>query len=166
MLSILGNQIITTMLRTTCKLAFALSVTALTLIAADPTLGTWKMNVAKSKFNPGPAPKNVTTTYSQEGDWIVLKSTGEDFDGKKIARENRYKRDGKEYPFDGPNGRGKITVKKIDDYHSEAVTKLDAGGTNKTRTAISKDGKTRTQTVTGVNAKGEKVNNTVVFELQ
>ena len=149
-----------------CKLFFTLSLSAVMLIAADPTLGTWKMNMAKSKFNPGPGPKSGTTVYSQDGDWIVLKSTGVDADGKPINRENRYKRDGKEYPFDGPNGRGKISVKKIDDYNTEAVTKLDAGGSVTSRTVISKDGKTRTQTATGVNAKGEKVNTVVVFDRQ
>jgi hypothetical protein len=148
-----------------CKLFFTLSLSAV-LFAADPTLGTWKMNIAKSKFSPGPAPKSVTTVYSQDGDWIVLKSTGVDGTGQPIARENRYKRDGKEYPFNGPNGRGKITVRKIDDYTAEAITKLDGGGTVTTRSVISKDGKIRTQTSNGVNAKGEKVNSVIVFDRQ
>jgi hypothetical protein len=149
-----------------CKLFFTLSLSAVLSIAADPTLGTWKMNMAKSKFNPGPGPKSVTTVYSQDGDWIVLKSNGVDADGKPFARENRMKRDGKEYPFEGPNGRGKISVKQIDDHHSEATTKLETGGTITTRTVISKDGKTRTQTSTGVNSKGQKVSTVAVFDRQ
>lgn len=134
--------------------------------SADPVIGTWKMNIAKSRFSPGPAPKNATTVYSQEGDWLVIKSTGTDSAGQPINRTNRYKRDGKAYPFDGPNGRGTITVKRIDDYNSEAVTKLEGGGTITTRSVISKDGKTRTMTSTGTNAKGEKVNSVIVWERQ
>jgi hypothetical protein len=134
------------------------------LLAADPMLGTWKMNVEKSKFSPGPAPKNVTSIYTKEGDWIVIKTEGVDSDGKPIGRTNRVKPDGNEYPFDGPNGPGKISIKKTDDYHSEAVTKLDGGGTITTRTVVSEDGKTRTQTSTGTNSKGQSVNSTVVFE--
>jgi hypothetical protein len=149
-----------------CTLLLTLSLSAAMLMAADPSLGTWKMNPAKSKFNPGPAPKGLTTTYSQDGDWIVIKSTGVDPTGQPIIRENRYKRDGKEYPFEGANGRGKITVKRIDDHTAEAVTKVDGGGTVKTRSVISKDGKTRTMTSTGVNAKGEKVNTVAVYDLQ
>jgi hypothetical protein len=154
------------MLRTICTLAIALSVAAVSLTAADPTLGTWKLNIAKSKFSPGPAPKSVTTTYSQDGEWIVIKTDGVSADGATITRSNRYKRDGAEYPFDGPSGMGKISIKKIDDYHAEAVTKLDGGGTVKTRSVISKDGKTRTLTSTGVNAKGQKVNTVAVYDRQ
>jgi hypothetical protein len=44
--------------------------------------------------------------------------------------------------------------------------KLDGGGTVTTRTMISKDGKTRTQTSKGTNAKGEKVDSVAVFERQ
>jgi hypothetical protein len=150
------------------RIAVVLGMFALAgwLVAADPTFGTWKMNVAKSKFSPGPAPKSVTSTYSEEGDWVVIKTEGIDSAGKPISRTNRVKRDGAEYPYDGPNGPGKISVKKTDDYHATAVTKLDGGGTITTRTVISKDGKTRTQTSTGTNSKGEKVNSTVVFERQ
>jgi hypothetical protein len=68
-----------------------------------------------------------------------------DSEGKPISRKNRYKRDGKEYPFDGPYGRGKITVKRTDDYRTEAVVKLDGGNTVTVRTVLSPDGKTRTQ---------------------
>ena len=136
------------------------------LAAADPIIGTWKMNVVKSKIKPGPAPKSVTATYSEDGDWIAIKTEGIDAAGKPIGRTNRVKRDGNEYPFDGPNGQGKISIKKIDDYHSEAIVKLDGGGTVTTRTVISKDGKTRTQTSKGTNAKGEKVDSVAVFERQ
>jgi hypothetical protein len=89
-----------------------------------------------------------------------------DADGKPIARTNRFKRDGNEYPFNGPNGPGKISVKKVNDYHSTAVMKLDGGGTITSHVVISKDGKTRTQTSTGTNSKGEKVNTVVVSERQ
>ena len=148
------------------KIVLAMFGLAGVLAGADPILGTWKMNIAKSKFSPGPAPKDVSSTYSQEGDWIVMKTEGTDSEGKPISRTNRVKRDGNEYPFDGPNGPGKITIKQIDDYHSESVMKLDGGGTITSRLEISKDGKTRTQTSTGTNSKGQKVNSVVVFERQ
>jgi hypothetical protein len=106
----------------------------------------------------------VTTTYAEEGEWMVVTSDGVDADGTKIARTNRYKRDGKAYPFNGPAGKGMITIKKVDDYHFESTTKLDAGGTTHSKTVISKDGKTRTQTVTGTNSKGEKLNHVIVSE--
>lgn len=147
-------------------LTLALSAMAGILVAADPMLGTWKLNPTKSKFSPGPGPKSSTITYSQDADWIILSTTGVDSEGKPVSRKNRYKTDGKEYPFEGPSGRGKITVKRIDGYNTEGVVKPDGGGNVTIRTAVSPDGKTRTHTVTGVDAKGEKLNHTIVYDLQ
>ena len=39
-------------------------------IAADLVLGTWHLNVARSKFNPGPAPKSSKRTYELYRDGI------------------------------------------------------------------------------------------------
>jgi hypothetical protein len=131
-------------------------------------MGTWKLNTSQSKYSPGPAPKSSTQVYSQDGDWIVIKTESVDAAGKPVSTSNRYKRDGKEYPFQSPlaAGSGKITVKKIDDYHFEAAVTGEGGAHTSIRTSISKDGKTRTQRVTGVNAKGQKVNNVVVYDKQ
>src|SRR5918993_154651 len=115
-------------MRAVYRIVLSLSFGALTLAAADPLIGTWKMNVAKSKFSPQPAPRSVTSTISDEGDWIITKTDGTDALGQPINRTNRYKRDGNAYPYDGPNGRGTIAVKQIDDYNAEALTKLDGGG--------------------------------------
>jgi len=140
---------------------------AAALSAADPYLGTWKANPAKSKYSPGPAPKSNTATYSKDGDWVILKTDTVAADGQTTSRTNRYKRDGKAYPFTGPLiGKGTITVKPIDDYTTDAVLKGDNGRTVMIHTVISKDGKTRTQTSTGTTADGKKTNNTVVFEKQ
>jgi hypothetical protein len=86
--------------------------------------------------------------------------------GKPVNRTNRYKRDGKEYPFEGPQGKGTILVTSIDDHTTEAVMKYPGGHTTTIRSVISKDGKTRTMTSTGTNAKGEKVNSVQVLERQ
>src|SRR5512138_910321 len=102
-------------MKTVCAIAIVLSLGALTLAAADPLIGSWKMNVEKSKFNPGPPPKSVTTTYSQDGEWISIRSEGTLGDGQPFTRNNRYKMDGQEYPFEGPQGKGMMSVKKVDD---------------------------------------------------
>ena len=68
------------------------------LHAGDPALGTWKLNVAKSKYSPGPAPKSSTVTYEAVGD--AVKRTGEGIaaDGKKTGFSYTAKFDGKDYP--------------------------------------------------------------------
>jgi len=152
------------MLKTTRRLIFSLVATTFLFAATDPILGTWKTNNTKSKFNPGPGAKSVTTTYTQDGEWIVGKTVGISGDGSPFERTNRYKLDGQPYPYDGPSGPGKISLKKIDDFTTESEVQLDAGGTTTSRSVFSKDLKTRTQTVTGVNSKGQKLNHVIVSE--
>ena len=42
---------------------FALGTSA--ALAADPAIGTWKLNLAKSTFSPGPAPRSQVRTYAE-----------------------------------------------------------------------------------------------------
>jgi hypothetical protein len=146
------------------RVVFLSVLAALTLAAADPTLGAWKLNLAKSHYDPGPAPRSSTAVYTQDGDWVVIKVESVAADGTASNFNNRYKRDGKEYPYRGPLGSGTIAVTKIDDRHYQAALKLDSG-TSKVLTEISADGKVRTQTATGSNAKG-KLHNVSVFDRQ
>jgi len=74
--------------------------------------------------------------------------------------------DGGEYPYDAPQGKGMITIKNIDDHHASATIKLAGDKTLSQHSVISADGKTRTVTTTGTDAKGRSVNNTVVWERQ
>jgi hypothetical protein len=138
---------------------------AMILCAADMLTGTWKLNTAKSKYSPGPGPKSNVVTFSLEGDWVISKSQGTDPEGKATNYNNRYKLDGKEYPYKTATVDGTIAIKRIDDRHTEAVIK--GGKASMTgKSVISSDGKTRTQTVTGTNAEGKTVNNVSVYEKQ
>jgi len=129
-------------------------------------IGTWKMNIAKSHFSPGPAIKSGTVTLSEDGEWIVSKAEVVNDSGQAITRNNRYKADGNTYPYDGPYGKGTISVKNNDARHSTATFKFEGGNVVTQRVVISADGKTRTTTSTGTNASGQKVDTTVVFDRQ
>ena len=146
------------------NLIFVALAAASTLLAADPFLGTWKMNPAKSKYSPGPAPKSATMAYTQDGDWIVGKSDTTGADGKATTATNRYKRDGKPYPYQSATGdSGTITVKAIDANTAQAT--VNAGKSTLTlRTVISSDGKSFTRTTKGTDADGRKVDNMAVYE--
>ena len=134
--------------------------------AADNWAGTWKLNLAKSKYSPGPAPKsNVAKLEASDGG---LKSTtdGVGADGKATHTEFSAKFDGKDYPYKGSTSYDTISLKRIDDNTYEASLKGKGKATMTSRTVISKDGKTRTQTQTGTDAQGKAVSNTVVYDRQ
>src|SRR5438132_1454470 len=54
-----------------------------TAIAADTLVGTWKLNVAKSKYSPGPAPQSNTIKFEAVDGGIKLTADGVDAQGKK-----------------------------------------------------------------------------------
>ena len=45
------------------KLVAVLLGAALSVRAADPLIGTWKLDLSKSIFSPGPAPKSQIGVY-------------------------------------------------------------------------------------------------------
>src|SRR5262249_29906014 len=125
----------------------------------DPFIGTWKLNLAKSKYSPGPSPKSQTVTYEAVGQGykVTIKTT--DAEGKPIDSQFTANYDGKDYPVTGNPDLDTIALKRIDAHTLESARKK-AGKVLSTATiVVSKDGKTRTLTEKGVNAKGEKFSN-------
>ena len=151
-------------------LAITVAVSALVLgkiaHAADNQVGNWKLNVAKSKYNPGPAPKEGTLTIESEPDGLKFTIDGTDAEGKTVHFEMSPKYDGKDYPMPGNPDADMISMKKINDNTVETVSKKGGKPVLTVRSVVSKDGKTRTSTWKGTNAKGEKVNNKIVYDKQ
>jgi hypothetical protein len=134
--------------------------------SADNQVGTWKLNLAKSKHSPGPPPKESTLTIEPETDGLKFTIHATNAEGKAVHVEFSPKYDGKDYPVTGMPGADSISMKKIDDYTIETVTKAAGKPLVTTRSVVSKDGKTRTSTQSGTNAKGQTVNNTLMYEKQ
>ena len=133
--------------------------------AADLFSGNWKVNMEKSKYSPGPAPKgpNYSKIESIPGG-LKFTNSGVAADGKTTGSEWSGKFDGKDNPVKGDPNRDTAALKKVNDTTIEIVNKKGVKVTTTGRHVFSKDGKTRTGTTTGTNAKGEKVNNVVVYE--
>jgi len=134
--------------------------------AADNWVGTWKQNVAKSKYSPGPAPKSsLAKTEAWEGG-IRTVTDGVGADDKATHTEFSAKFDGKDYPYKGSLAYDTISLKRIDDNTYEASLKGKNKATMTSTNVVSKDGKTRTQTQTGTDAQGRAISNTVVSDRQ
>jgi len=133
--------------------------------AANPTLGTWKLNEAKSKIVAG-MPKNMTVAYEAAGDSIKGTIDGVDGEGKPTHSEWTGKFDGKDYPVTGDPNSDTRAIKQIDDHHFDLTVKKDGKVTMTGKAVISADGKSRTVTVGGTNAAGKKVQSTSVYDKQ
>jgi hypothetical protein len=134
-------------------------------LASDLNLGTWKLNEAKSKFAPG-ASKNHTVVYETAGDNTKVTVDGTTSDGKPTHNEWTGKFDGKDYPVTGDPSSDSRSYKKVDDRTLELTVKKDGKVTTTGRIVVSADGKSRTVSTSGTDAKGNKVKNTAVYDKQ
>ena len=135
-------------------------------LAADNWIGTWKMNVAKSKASPGPAPKSQTLKFTTSPAGITLNTDGVTADGSVRKGSYTSKFDGKDVPWAGNPDADTAAPLKVDDNNYTNTWKKGGKVTINAKAAVSADGKTLTVTQTGKNAKGEDVNSTAVYEKQ
>ena len=144
----------------------ALFVLAQVLFAADVNVGTWKLNLAKSTYSPGPPPKAEIATFEEVGSAIKLTVDRLDAQSKAVHVEWLGKLDGKEYPVKGDSNSDMRSYRKVDDYTFEQVNKRNGQVTTTVKIVYSRDGRTRTNTVTGTNAQGQRVTNVQVYDRQ
>ena len=133
--------------------------------AADPQMGTWKLNDAKSKFGPG-ATKNTTVVYAAAGDNVTITVDGIDKDGKAVHNEWTGKFDGKDYPVTGDPNYDSRSYTKVDEHTVTLNTKKAGKVMTTVKIVVAPDGKSRTLTTTTTYAAGKKTINTFVYDKQ
>lgn len=144
-----------------CAVFSALVVSAQ---ASDPAIGTWTLNAAKSKFNPGPAPKSITVTFETAGQGIHVVADAVDAKGATAHTEYTGNYDGKDYPLSGVPIADQVSLKRIDARTTQRSDKKAGKVVQTYVRKVSADGKTMTVTQKGTDADGKPVNNTVVFD--
>ena len=133
----------------------------------DPAVGTWKLNLAKSKYNPASlAPKSQTVTIVAAGQGMKVNVQGVDSDGKPISTQYTATADGKDYPITGNADYDTASMKRIDARTTEQTRKKAGKTVSTQKRVVAADGKTMTTTVSGTNAKGQKFENTAVYDKQ
>jgi hypothetical protein len=133
--------------------------------AADPHMGTWKLNEAKSKITPGTT-KNTNVVYSSMLGQMKVKSDGIGADGKPVHIEWSGKFDGKDYPVTGDPNSDTRSYTKINDRTLTTTAKKNGKVTATGQIVVSADGKSRKVTINGTTPKGKKFNNVAVYDKQ
>ncbi len=150
----------------TILLTLALYFVAATVgFASDGQTGTWKLNEAKSKLDPGVA-KNITVVVEAAGDALKVTVEGVDRDGKPTHNEWTGKFDGKDYPVTGDPSSDMRSYKTVDERTLELTVKKDGKVTVTGRIVMSEDGKSRTVTLSGTDPQGKKFTQTAVYDKQ
>ena len=133
--------------------------------AEDVNMGTWKLNEAKSKLAPG-AVKNTTVVYAAAGDSIKVTVDGVDASGNATHNEWTGKFDGKDYPVTGDPTSDARAYRRVNAHTLAITVKKDGKATGSGRIVVAMDGKSRTVTVNGTDAKGMKVTSVGVYDKQ
>jgi hypothetical protein len=130
----------------------------------DPANGTWELNLAKSTFSPSPPPKSQTRTYEVSGGDVKCTLKGIDAEGKPTLVQYNARYDGKDYPVTDSQDFDAISLTRVDAVTAQATLKKGGEVVQIATRVVSNEGKTLTLTTIGKDAKGQPVNNVLVFD--
>ncbi len=133
----------------------------------DPrVLGTWNLDVARSKFTPGPTPTSQIRTYEphDSGYRATIKTTYAARKPTFVEYVANY--DALEYPVSGSPDYDTIRLKKVDSSTSEAILGHAGRVFATTRRVVSEDGQTMTITFHADELQGTRIHNVMVFTRQ
>jgi hypothetical protein len=133
---------------------------------SDPAIGTWKLNVAQSKYVPGPAPKSNVITITAAGSDLHVVAKGEDATGKPTGIDYTATSDGKDSPVKGAPAYSTTSMKRIDANTTEQTRKKEGKMVQTATRKISADGKTMTVTTRGKDEAGRTLNTVAVYDKQ
>jgi len=149
-------------------MTMSLAVSGVLLAQDNPFVGTWKLNLAKSKFSGTQAPKREVRTVVTQGDGEKVTYEGIAADGSPIAYSFTTNLDGKDSPFSGAHifGGDSVAVRRVDANTTASVVKKSGKILVTLTTMVSKDGRVTTQTAQGTNAEGQPISFTTVWDKQ
>jgi hypothetical protein len=156
-------------MRSTLIRAFTVvTLTAVAALAADNTIGTWKLNAEKSKYTGAPMPvKSLTVNREASDGGVQQTTTGEQTDGTAIKASYTAKYDGKDVQVTGNAPYETIAIKQVNAKTLTDSRKKNGGKYQATsRIVVSNGGKTMTTTTKGTNGDGKEFTSVFVFDKQ
>lgn len=139
---------------------------AATMFAADPFVGTWKMNPAKTKYKVGTTPKEQTVTITEAGGDLTVKVMGISSDGTKIAYG---------YTIPASGGTGKlldgspydgVASKRFGPNEREVQYMKGGKQVYTTHSKVAADGSSLAVTAKGTGPLGKEVDGSVAYDKQ
>jgi hypothetical protein len=134
---------------------------------SDPRMGTWKVNLSKSKYSPGPPPKSHTLVFEPTSDGgFKMTNDAVPQQGAPTHSVITAKFDGKAYQVVGNPNKIMRIYKRVGARRVESQDTANGKPSYKRSEVVSADGKTLTVTVSGPNAEGVVANNVVIYDKQ
>jgi len=144
-----------------------LSISAVLMAANDPSVGTWKLNLAKSKYTGVQGPKSNINIFEPTPEGMKVTVRIVSAEGKENSTERIEIYDGVPHPMKGAGpGGAAVSVKRIDPYTVEGDQLANGKVSFHFIRTVSKDGKTMTVKVKGTLAQGQTYDEIRVFDKQ
>jgi len=136
--------------------------------AAGSYTGTWKLDTAKSKYESGPAPKEVTLMVQEGKDTTDVTVKGTDGSGKPIATHLTHPANGGAVNFleGGPTDGSTESVKILDSNNRHVMIMRGGKEVSTEHITLSADGKTIREVTKGTLPNGKPFTDVEVFEKQ
>jgi hypothetical protein len=134
--------------------------------AVAQAVGTWTLDLAKSKYQQGQAPKSITLVYEAAGEGMKVTVDQVPAAGPAIHYTVTANYDGKDVPVVGNPNADMIARTRVDATTTKLVNKKDGKILSTATLVVSADGKTLTITSTGKDAKGQTIDSVAVYEKQ
>lgn len=142
------------------------NATMATAADADPIVGTWKLNVAKSVFAGIPKLKSQIRTYSGSAGKLTLKMVTVSAAGKETTTQSTYQLDGKDYPSMGNLDFDSLAGVPLDRNTAEFKLKRAGKAVGTIRRSVSEDGRTLTINYVLTNSEGVQTSAVTIFDKQ
>jgi hypothetical protein len=130
---------------------------------SDPLIGTWKLNVAKSRFS-GPVPQSQIRTYEVAPKGLIVTTITIDSLGKTSTNSFSAQYDGTAFPVTGIAGATEMALRRVDE-RTATISLTHAGKViaNAER-VISPD--SRTMTITYEGSEANPLNTVSIYDKQ
>ena len=152
----------------TVSLGLAILIASASLQAQNnPIMGTWTLNLSKSKYVSEPPPRSRTLKFDPVGSsGLRLINDAVMANGEKTHIDETFIQDGREHPLRrSANADTHVNV-QFDAYTSQTITKKDGKPVQVLKRIVSQDGRTLTVIVSRTNASGQPVDDIRVFDKQ
>ena len=135
-------------------------------LAADPFVGKFKLNAAKSASSGGQVPPELTLSIAEEGSNLLVTTSGKTADGSPISADVLVipKTGGTVKAPEGEKNYDSTVFSRKDPNTIDMVAMQKGKERTRVKLALSRDGKTLTRSFTSTNAKGRPISGTSVLE--
>lgn len=125
-------------------LAVAILAPAAAQAGSDPFIGTWKLDLARSSFTPGPPPKAKTLVFSATAGGVLIDETEVEPDGQVLTFKIPYARDGRPTPQNASPAYDMLSVTQPDAFTADWKVMRKGEVIGYARATVSRDGQTLT----------------------